>query len=95
MKVFHDMSACPSTKLPKNPTDVKVILTVFVKAEICAVRRYTNICNMIAGKDHRIYDLAQSILNEEIEHESLNSWAKALLNILCVEASIHCLSRNS
>ncbi len=35
-----------------------------------AVRGYTNICNITAGKDHRTYDLAQSILNEEIEHES-------------------------
>ena len=34
----------------------------------------TAICNLTAGKDHRTYDLAQSILNEEIEHEcgSLN-----------------------
>ncbi|GAI10432.1 unnamed protein product, partial [marine sediment metagenome] len=29
---------------------------------------YTNICNLTAGKDHRTYDLAQTILNEEIEH---------------------------
>jgi hypothetical protein len=28
------------------------------------------ICNMTAGKDHRTYDLALAILNEEIEHES-------------------------
>lgn len=25
---------------------------------------------MTAGKDHRTYDLAQAILNEEIEHEA-------------------------
>jgi ferritin-like protein len=31
---------------------------------------YTEICNMTAGKDHRTYDLALAILNEEIEHEA-------------------------
>jgi ferritin-like protein len=70
MKVFHDMSACPPAKLPKDPTNVKATLKVLVEAERCAVRGYTHICNVTAGKDHRTYDLAQSILNEEIEHES-------------------------
>ncbi|KPJ51347.1 DNA protection protein DPS [candidate division TA06 bacterium DG_26] len=70
MKRFHDMSACPPANLPKDPTDVKAMLTVLVEAERCAVRGYTQICNMTAGKDHRTYDLSQAILNEEIEHES-------------------------
>jgi ferritin-like protein len=70
MKVFHDMSACPPASLPKDPTDVKAILAVLAKAERCAVRGYTAICNMTAGKDHRTYDLVLAILNEEIEHES-------------------------
>jgi len=70
MKEFHDISACPPAKLPDNPTDVKAILKVLVAAERCAVRGYTEICNMTAGKDHRTYELALAILNEEIEHES-------------------------
>jgi ferritin-like protein len=70
MKVFHDSSACPPPRLPKEPTDIKAMLTVLVEAERCAVRGYTNICNITAGKDHRTYDLSQAILNEEIEHES-------------------------
>jgi ferritin-like protein len=69
MKEFHDMSACPPANLPENP-DAKAILKVLVEAERCAVRGYTEICNMTAGKDHRTYDLALAILNEEIEHES-------------------------
>jgi ferritin-like protein len=69
MKEFHDLSACPPASLPKNP-DAKAILKVLVEAERCAVRGYTEICNMTAGKDHRTYDLALAILNEEIEHES-------------------------
>jgi ferritin-like protein len=70
MKDFHDISACPPARLPDDPTDVQAILKVLVGAERCAVRGYTEICNMTAGKDHRTYELALAILNEEIEHES-------------------------
>lgn len=70
MKVFHDLSACPPASLPKNPRDIKAMLTVLVEAERCAVRGYTHICNLTAGKDHRTYDLSLAILNEEVEHEA-------------------------
>ncbi len=70
MKEFHDISACPPANLPDNPNDAMSVLKVLVEAERCAVRGYTYICNMTAGKDHRTYALAQAILNEEIEHES-------------------------
>ncbi len=70
MKEFHDMSACPPARLPKDPTDVTAMLKVLVEAERCAVRGYTHICNLTAGKDHRTYDLALAILNEEIQHEA-------------------------
>jgi len=70
MKDFHDLSACPPASLPKDPSDVKAMLKVLVEAERCAVRGYTHICNITAGKDHRTYALALAILNEEIEHES-------------------------
>ncbi len=70
MKVFHDISACPPAPLPDNPEDVNAILKVLVNAERCAVRGYSHICDITAGKDHRTYDLASAILNEEIEHES-------------------------
>jgi ferritin-like protein len=46
------------------------LLTVLVEAERCAIRTYTDICNYTVGKDHRTYELALAILNEEIEHES-------------------------
>jgi len=70
MKEFHDVSACPPAYLPEDLTDIGAILTVLVEAERCAVRGYTQICNMTAGKDHRTYDLSLAILNEEVEHES-------------------------
>jgi ferritin-like protein len=67
---FHNTSACPPAKLPKDPTDINAMLKVLVEAERCAVRGYTAICNLTAGKDHRTYALAQAILHEEVEHES-------------------------
>jgi ferritin-like protein len=70
MKAFHDISACPPARLPTNPSDIEAIVEVLLKAEQCAVKGYTEICNMAAGKDHRTYDLALAILNEEIEHEA-------------------------
>ena len=70
MKEFHDMSACPPAKLPEGTKDIGAMLRVLVEGERCAVRGYTAICNLIAGKDHRTYALAQAILNEEIQHES-------------------------
>ncbi|MFP4140893.1 MAG: DNA protection during starvation protein [Planctomycetota bacterium] len=69
MKAFHDISACPPANLPENPT-TDAILEVLLKAEQCAVRGYTEICNMTCGKDHRTYDLALAILHEETEHEA-------------------------
>ena len=70
MKEFHDISACPPASLPKEANDAQSLLNVLVEAERCAVRGYTEICNMTAGKDHRTHDLALAILNEEVEHES-------------------------
>jgi ferritin-like protein len=70
MVVFHNISGCPPAALPADPTDTKAMLTVLAEAERCAVRQYTHVCDLTAGKDHRTYDLALSILNEEIEHES-------------------------
>jgi ferritin-like protein len=67
---FHNISACLPATLPDDPTNVQEILKVLVNAERCAVRGYTHICNLTAGKDHRTYELTLAILNEEIEHES-------------------------
>ena len=70
MVEFHDISACPPASLPKDSHNVQEILKVLVEAERCAVRGYTQLSNMTAGKDHRTYDLVVAILNEEVEHES-------------------------
>ncbi len=70
MKDFHDISGCPPAFTPEDPTDTEAMLTTLVEAERCAVRQYTNVCNLTAGKDHRTYDLALAILHEEVQHES-------------------------
>jgi ferritin-like protein len=70
MKAFHDISACPPANLPKDLKDIKAIVKVLLKAEQCAVRGYTHVCNLTCGKDHRTYDLSLAILHEEIEHEA-------------------------
>ncbi|OKH21905.1 DNA protection protein DPS [Hydrococcus rivularis NIES-593] len=67
---FANDAACPDAYLPQNPRDVKEMLKVLVEAERCAIRVYTDICNMTFGKDHRTYELSLAILNEEIEHEA-------------------------
>jgi len=70
MKDFHDLSACPEAYLPNDPKSIPDMLKVLVEAERCAIRGYNAICNLTFGKDHRTYELALGILNEEIQHEA-------------------------
>jgi ferritin-like protein len=70
IRAFADVAACPDAYLPDNPRDITALLNVLVEAERCAIRVYTDICNMTCGKDHRTFELALAILNEEIEHEA-------------------------
>lgn len=58
VKEFQGLAGFPPARLPKSTKDVKALLKVLLKAEQCAVRQCTSICNMTAGKDHRTYDLA-------------------------------------
>src|SRR3970282_2809862 len=63
IKDFAKDAACPDAYLPKDPRDMKAMLNVLVEAERCAIRVYTEICNMTAGEDHRTYHLAHALLN--------------------------------
>ena len=53
-----------------RPGDMKAMLNVLVEAERCAIRTYTEICNMTLGKDHRTFEIALGVLHEEVEHEA-------------------------
>jgi ferritin-like protein len=70
IREFADDAACPDAYLPMHPHDLKEMLMVLVEAERCAIRVYTDICQMTFGKDPRTYELSLAILNEEIEHEA-------------------------
>jgi ferritin-like protein len=85
IRAFADRAGCPDAYLPgsengqkrmANPRDIvttaKVtdILQVLLEAERCAIRTWSEICDITFGKDPRTYELASRILNEEIEHEA-------------------------
>lgn len=74
---FADRASCPDAELPDDPTPENV-LTVLLEAERCAIRTWSEICDMTRNKDPRTYDMAQRILQEEIEHEA---WFVELLSM--------------
>jgi len=73
---FADRASCPDAYLPKNASPAN-ILEVLLEAERCAIRTWSEVCDITAGKDPRTYDMASRILSEEIEHEA---WFVELLS---------------
>lgn len=53
------------------PTDpyIEEILKQNLEGERCAIQRYEEIAEFTNGKDHSTYQIAVSILNDELEHE--------------------------
>lgn len=85
IRTFADRSGCPDAFLPgsqdgqyqgQNPRDIvstatpAQILEVLLEAERCAIRTWSEVCDITFGKDPRTYDMASRILNEEVEHEA-------------------------
>ena len=70
IRKFADMAGCPNPFLPDNWEDPKSILKVLLNAEQCAIRVWSEVCEMTIGRDPRTCGLAQRILTEEVEHES-------------------------
>jgi ferritin-like protein len=70
IRKFADQAGCPDAYLPDNWEDIKSILKVLLEAEQCAIRSWGEVCDMTAGKDPRTYDIAQRIMQEEVEHEA-------------------------
>jgi len=77
IREFADRAGCPDAYLPDQPTTVQ-ILTVLLEAERCAIRTWSEVCDLTFGKDPRTYDMASRILQEEIEHEA---WFIELLSM--------------
>lgn len=47
---FADRTGCPDAYLPDNPTAAE-ILTVLLEAERCAIRTWSEVCDLTLGKD--------------------------------------------
>lgn len=69
IREFADRAGCPDAFLPDDPSAAN-ILTVLLEAERCAIRTWSEVCDLTFGKDFRTYDMASRILQEEIEHEA-------------------------
>jgi ferritin-like protein len=88
IRTFADRAGCPDAYLPgysaggptapKEGVKAAEILEVLLEAERCAIRTWSEICDITFGKDPRTYDMAARILNEEIEHEA---WFVELLSM--------------
>lgn len=69
VRTFADRASCSDAFLPDDPSAAN-ILTVLLEAERCAMRTWSEICDLTHGKDPRTYDMASRILQEEAEHEA-------------------------
>ena len=58
---------CPY-EVPSDPY-IEEILKQNLNGERCAIQRYEEIADFTNGKDHSTYQMAITILNDEIEHE--------------------------
>jgi len=77
IREFADVAGCPDAFLPDNWENLEEILKVLLEAERCAIRSWGEVCDYTYGKDHRTYDIAQKIMQEEVEHEA---WFVELLS---------------
>jgi len=73
------------TKLARCPYDapadpyIEVILDQNLKGERCAIQRYQELCEFTSGKDFTTFQIVNTILNEEIEHEQdIEDWINDL-----------------
>lgn len=72
---WNEYARCPY----EAPTDpyIEVILEQNLSGERCAIQRYEEIAEFTHGKDHSTYQMAITILNDEIEHEhDIEDWLR-------------------
>ena len=70
IRKFADQAGCPDAYLPDNWESLTPIIEILLAAEQCAIRSWGEVCDMTTGKDPRTYDIAQRIMQEEVEHEA-------------------------
>lgn len=74
-KDWFDHAKC-AYEAPTDPY-IEEILKQNLNGERCAISRYQDIAEMTNGKDYSTYQMAVTILNEEIEHEEdIEAWIK-------------------
>lgn len=72
-KEWYEKAAC-AYESPADPY-VEVILNQNLRGERCAIQRYQSLADFTIGKDYATYQMAVSILNDELEHENdIESW---------------------
>ncbi|NDL68374.1 ferritin-like domain-containing protein [Anaerotalea alkaliphila] len=64
---WTDYAKCAYAE-PSDPY-IEVILQQNLEGERCAIQRYEEIAEFTNGKDHSTYQMAITILNDELEHE--------------------------
>jgi ferritin-like protein len=74
---FMDRASCPHPELPEDPTAAN-ILEELLEAERCAIRTWSELCEITQNCDPRTYDMSQRILQEEMDHEA---WFVELLTM--------------
>ena len=77
MEDFAARAACPDPELPDDPTPENILVEL-LEAERCAIRTWSELCDLTEGCDRRTFDISQRILNEEIDHEA---WFVELLSM--------------
>ena len=72
-KQWSAFSKCPYEE-PADPY-IEAILNQNLNGERCAINGYQKLASFTAGKDYATYQMAVSILNDELEHEhDIEDW---------------------
>ena len=70
---WQEYAKCPYDA-PADPY-IEVILKQNLDGERCAIQRYESLAEFTDGKDYATYQMAITILNEELEHEhDIEDW---------------------
>ena len=71
--LWKDFAKCDYEE-PNDPY-IEAILEQNLKGERCAIERYQKLASFTYGKDHSTYQMAVTIMNDELEHEhDIEDW---------------------
>ena len=67
---LYRISGCKYPQLPEDPYDVDGFLIAAVKAELCAIRGYKELYEMVKDRDIVTEELAEEIHSDETKHRT-------------------------